>query len=148
MPVMNDEMLGAAITRAERAARAIADAGLREKAFEVILNRLLEPERGRGNDWETTRADVQTAARPSRQADYLPKREPKTLPQRILALQAEGFFREPRSIGSVREGLGSRGWRYPVTTLSGALQGLIRKRSLRRERVREGQKTPWKYSNP
>ena len=33
---MDDEMLGAAIIRAERAVKNVAEGGLREKAFEVM----------------------------------------------------------------------------------------------------------------
>ena len=145
---MNEEMLGAAIIRAERAARTVADSGLREKAFEVILNRLLMPELSREVGSESSRVGAPAEVGPSRQADYPPKKEPKTVSQRILALQGDGFFKEPRSIGDAREGLRAHGWHYPVTTLSGALHGLIQKRRLRRERVREGRKTAWKYSNP
>ena len=145
---METEILTAAILKAEQAARNVTDSALREKAFEVVLNRLLVTELGRDIEPRATRATGPAESRQSNQANYAFHREPKTLSQRILALQSEAFFREPKSIGNVREGLGARGWHYPVTTISGVLQGLIQKRKLRRERVREGQKTPWKYSNP
>jgi hypothetical protein len=145
---MDDEMLGAAIIRAERAARNVVDSGLRAKAFEVILNRLLAPEPSQGIGWETGRAVRSANVHPDRAVDLPLKKEPKTLSQRILALQSDGFFKDPKTIGGVREGLRAHGWHYPATTLSGVLQGLIQKRRLRRERVREGRKTAWKYSNP
>lgn len=145
---MDDEMLGTAIIRAERAIGNVADGGLRAKAFEVILNRLLAPELSQGIGWDTNRAVRFTNVHPNRAADLPLNKEPKTLSQRIQALQGDGFFKEPKTIGGVREGLRDRGWHYPVTTLSGVLQGLIQKRRLRRERVREGRKTAWKYSNP
>jgi len=43
---------------------------------------------------------------------------------RILAIRSEGFFKTQRSLGEVRESLGSRGWHYPLTTLSGVMQAL------------------------
>jgi hypothetical protein len=142
---MNDEMLGTAITRAERASSSVADSALRVKAFEVILSRLLVPELSFENRPVTSHATGRPDERP---IGHSLTKEPRTLSQRIVALQSEGFFKEPRAIGNVREGLRNRGWHYPVTTLSGALHGLIQKRRLRRERVREGHKTAWKYSNP
>jgi hypothetical protein len=145
---MNEEVLEAALIQAERAAATVVNSALREKAFEVILNRLLMPAIIREAGPETSYRADPSHVRASRQVEYPPKVEPKTLSQRILALQGDGFFKEPRGIGNVREGLRARGWHYPVTTLSGALQGLIQKRRLRRERVREGHATAWKYSNP
>jgi hypothetical protein len=145
---MDDEVLGAAVRRAERAAGSVSDSQLRSKAFEVILGRLLVVETFGESASHAGRTGATTAAPAARSPLYPMRTEPKTLSQRILALRDDGFFKEPRSIGSIREALGARGWHYPVTTLSGALQGLIQKRRLRRERVREGNKTGWKYSNP
>ena len=66
---------------------------------------------------------------------------------RILALGGEGFFAAQRTIAEVRSELASHGWHYPLTTLSGRLQSLVQQRSLRRERVKDGRKKVWKYSN-
>ncbi len=74
--------------------------------------------------------------------------QPGTLTGRILAIRSEGFFKTQRSLGEVRESLGSRGWHYPLTTLSGVMQALVRQRELRRERMSVGNKQVWKYSNP
>jgi len=144
---MDDEVLGAAVVRAERVVKNLADRALREKAFEVVLTRLLVPELIQEAKWNSTATVRPAGVGLSQATDYFAKKDPKTLSQRILALQADGFFGDPKSIGDVREGLKARGWHYPVTTLSGVLQGLIQKRKLRRERVREGRKAGWKYSN-
>ena len=51
----------------------------------------------------------------------------------ILELKAEGFFKgQRRSIRDIQEGLEARGHIYPVTTLSGALLHLVKKRQLGR----------------
>jgi hypothetical protein len=66
---------------------------------------------------------------------------------RILALGGGGFFDTQRTISEVRGELAARGWHYPLTTLSGRLQTLVQKRSIRREKVKDGSKRVWKYSN-
>jgi hypothetical protein len=62
-------------------------------------------------------------------------------------LGEEGFFHSQRTLSEIRQELGARGWHYPVTTLSGAMQKLTRRRSLRRERVLVDRKRVWKYSD-
>jgi len=66
---------------------------------------------------------------------------------RILALKSDGFFTAQHTISEVRTELATRGWHYPLTTLSGRLQTLVQQRHLRRERIREGRKKVWRYSN-
>lgn len=66
---------------------------------------------------------------------------------RILVLRREGFFATQHTLSEVRSELASHGWHYPLTTLSGRLQALVQQRLLRREKVREGRKKVWKYSN-
>lgn len=66
---------------------------------------------------------------------------------RILALRDEDFFASQRAMSEIRSALASHGWHYPLTTLSGRLQQLVQQRSLRRERVKDGRKKVWKYSN-
>jgi hypothetical protein len=70
-----------------------------------------------------------------------------TLRGRVLTIRSEGFFKSQRTLGDIREALGARGWHYPLTTLSGLMQGLVRNRELRRERVNVGGKQTWRYSN-
>ena len=144
---MDDHTIGAAIERAERAAEAVRDRELRPKAFEVILGRLLIAEGIAGSISEHRRRTSDSAPR-ALERTHTGKTEPTTLTQRILTLRDDDHFREPRTISDVREALKVKGWHYPVTTLSGALQGLIQKRELRRERCRDGNKMLWKYSNP
>jgi hypothetical protein len=66
---------------------------------------------------------------------------------RILALGGDGFFAAQRTISEIRTELATRGWHYPLTTLSGRLQTLVQQRHLRREKVKEGRKKVWRYSN-
>jgi hypothetical protein len=128
---MTQESLVTARKKAERAVEGMPDGPLKIAAFQTILAKLLtEPE-------ESVPAKVINKGA-----------APETLPGRILALRSEGLFKVQRSLSEIREALGSRGWHYPLTTLSGATQALVRQRQLRRERVGVGNKQVWKYSNP
>jgi hypothetical protein len=115
------------------------DGPLKVAAFQTILSKLL------------TDAD---AAAPSKResADTVhavkPTKRPGTLSGRVLGMRSEGFFKMQRSLGEVRDGLRSKGFHYPLSTLSGLMQGLVRERELRRERVTVEGKQLWKYSNP
>ena len=133
---MTDDSLVRARKRAEQAVASMAEGPLKTAAFQTILAKLLT-DADSGDRIEHASAK----AAPS-------KRQPGTLTARILAIGSEGFFKVQRSLSDVREALGSRGWHYPLTTLSGAMQALVRRRELRRERVTSGSKQVWKYSNP
>jgi hypothetical protein len=137
---MDEKTLKEARLRAERAVADMAAGELKVKAFEVILGQLLAA--------NPTRSATTPAPSDSRPRRTNAGSQPKSLSERILALQADGFFGDPQTIGAVREGLKTHGWHYPATTLSGALQNLVQKRKLRRERVRDKGKTAWRYSNP
>jgi hypothetical protein len=50
----------------------------------------------------------------------------------IETMKREDFFKSPRGLGEVRQGLADMGHHYPVTTLSGAMQKLAKRRQLRR----------------
>ena len=126
--------------RAERAVADMPDGELKVKAFEVMLNHLLT-----SND-QTPKDEVSI-----KKVDKEPKASKHaagSATERILALKHEEYFRELRTIGQVREELATRGWHYPVTTLSGPLQELVQHRELRRQKMPEGKRKVWKYSNP
>ena len=133
---MADDPLVQARKRAERAVAGMADVPLKTAAFQTILAKLLA---------DADRSE-QIQPTPSKARSGM-KQHPRTLTERILAIRSEGFFKTQRSLSDVREALGSRGWHYPLTTLSGVMQALVRRRELRRERVSAGNKQVWKYSN-
>ena len=133
---MKEDFLVRARKTAERAVAGMEDSPLKVAAFQTILGKLLADPEAEGG----TKSPV--AGRRS------PIEQPKTLTGRVLAIASEGFFGEQRTLGEVRTALSSRGWHYPVTTLSGAMQGLVRQRQLRRERVFADNKQVWRYSNP
>jgi len=130
--------------QAEQAVHGMADGDLKVKAFETILNHLLSGNAG-GPAASVAGADAKASPK---QKGTAPK-APKSFGERVLSLKADGFFTEQRSIAEIRQELKKNGWHYPVTSMSGPLQSLVQKKSLRRERVdeKEGRKG-WKYSNP
>ena len=138
---MDQKTIIEARKRAELAVDGMSDPSLKIKAFEEIFSRLLD-EVGKGKpDGIRLRkgsAKTQTRSAPGRQG---------TLTGRLLALREDGFFGVQRSLSDIREELGSRGFHYPLTTLSGAMQKLVRNRDLRRERVKSGAKRTFKYAN-
>ena len=134
---MDNQAIVKARQAAEHAVRDMQDGPLKIAAFQTILEKLLaSPE-------ESRRA---TGTGKPRKAT--PAADSNSLRGRILTLKTDDYFQAQRGLGDVREELGKRGWHYPLTTLSGAMQVLTRRRELRREQVSKGGKRSWMYSNP
>jgi hypothetical protein len=128
---------------AEKAVADMPEGELKVKAFEVILNNLLQDqERGRQGREDNAPAGL----RPGKDRKKKKVAAPTSTPDRILQLRDEDYFRDPRSISDVRQELGTHGWHYPLTTLSGVLQDLVQRRELRRHKAVEGKRKIWKYS--
>ena len=53
----------------------------------------------------------------------------------IIGLRERGFFAKPKSLSEVSDALEEEGFLYPVTTLSGVVLGLVKKKELRRKRI-------------
>src|SRR5271155_4710521 len=134
---MGADFLVQARRRAEQAVKDMDDGPLKIAAFETILTNLLS-----GTDTTDRVEGKSTKSRRSAEE------RPATLKGRILGIGSTGFFKVQRTLGDVREALGSHGWHYPLTSLSGAMQAIVRQGRLRRERVTVGRKKVWKYSNP
>lgn len=127
--------------QAEKAVAEMPDGELKVKAFEVILGHLL------ASPAIAPARPAEEQARPKAKGREQAA-QVKTIGGRILVLRDEGFFKNQKAIGQVREELRAHGWHYPLTTLSGTLQSLVRQRELRRERAMQGKKKIYKYSNP
>lgn len=52
----------------------------------------------------------------------------------IVELREAGFFQNPKSLGEIASALEEKGYLYPVTSLSGVVLGLVKKRELRRKK--------------
>jgi hypothetical protein len=53
----------------------------------------------------------------------------------IVGLRERGFFAKPKSLSEIAEALEEEGFLYPVTTLSGIVLGLVKKKELRRKKI-------------
>jgi superfamily II DNA/RNA helicase len=77
-------------------------------------------------------AGVRAKAAGAKTLAHKPARKKVTIPSLIDELKHEGFFKSPRTLPDIRKKLAELGRNYPVTTLSGAMQGQAKKRNLRR----------------
>jgi len=59
----------------------------------------------------------------------------------IVRMQEEGFFDKPKGLAEIESALEEKGYLYPVTTLSGVMLGLIKKKLFSRKKL-EGR---WVY---
>ncbi|MFH1774529.1 MAG: hypothetical protein ABH874_06185 [Methanobacteriota archaeon] len=50
----------------------------------------------------------------------------------ILSLREEGFFDKPKSLVEIKNALEEQGYYYPITTLSGVVLNILRKKNLGR----------------
>ena len=145
---MDAEKLVKLRKQAEKAVEGMSDGDLKVKAFEVILAHLMS---GNEQSPRAARPSLRTVTGASAEEPVRGKGRERvqkgTASGRILVTRDEGFFGTQRTIGQVREELAAHGWHYPVTSLSGTLQSLVRQHELRRVRVSEGKKKVWKYSN-
>jgi len=133
---MDGDGLIRARRKAEMAVKDMDEGPLKVAAFQTVLNKLLA-------DLDRPDATGSEGNRTAAGSGGI-----RSLRGRILAIKSEGFFQSQQALNDVREALGSRGWHYPQTTLSGVMQALVRQRQLRRERVMVGGKKLWRYSNP
>ena len=126
---------------AEQAVANMPDGDMKVKAFEVMLGHLLA---GSGATISVAPGTVKKTHSKQRESDA----PAKTSSGRILVLKEEEFFQSPKAIGEIQEELKAHGWHYAVTALSGPLQTLVQKRRLRRQKVKQGSKEMYKYTNP
>lgn len=52
----------------------------------------------------------------------------------IVELREAGFFEKPKALGDIAHALEEKGYLYPVTSLSGVVLGLVKKRELHRKK--------------
>ena len=129
--------------QAEAAVRDMPDGDLKGRAFQTILTHLLA-----SGPPAADRKAIPTKTTAQKDPS-VQRKVPSSVGERLLSVKAEGFFNEQRSLAHIRQELKKNGWHYPVTSLSGPLQHLVRARELRREvgKDKDGRKG-WRYSNP
>ena len=133
------------VAQAEKSVSGVKDPELRRVAFEKILDDLLSKAGEEGAQAVSPKARIAHAP-----AQTTHKGKPKTGgPQAYVEeLVDEDFFKKPKSISEVKAELGNRGHHIPRTSLSGPLQTLCQKRTLRRHKsAGKGSKKTYVYSN-
>jgi hypothetical protein len=71
-------------------------------------------------------------------AKQVAKREAKKRPSAsdlVIALKEDGHFEKAKSLGDISNALEEQGYLYPVTTLSGVVLGLVKRKILRRKKA-------------
>jgi hypothetical protein len=53
----------------------------------------------------------------------------------VIGLNERGFFEKPKTLAEISAALEEEGFLYPVTTLSGIVLGLVKKKRLRRKKI-------------
>jgi hypothetical protein len=129
------------VAQAEKAVAGVKDAELRRIAFQKILDDLLG-----GSAAPVAKHGI--AVKKRLPASEKAKRMARGGPQAYVEeLVAEGFFKRPKTITNVKAELENRGHHIPLTSLSGPLQKLCQRRSLRRQRIKSGKKQTFAYSH-
>jgi hypothetical protein len=132
----------ALVKQAEKAVGSVKDPELKRAAFEKILDDLLRPAeqtpRRRAPAGASARSKAPEKGRPARGG-----------PQAYVEeLVDDGFFKKPKTITEVKAELENRGHHIPLTSLSGPMQKLCQRRTLRRQKSGDADtKGMFSYSN-
>ena len=135
------------VAQAEKAVDAVKNPELKRVAFEKILDDLLV-----GGQQEA-RPQTKVAEKKSGPAAAAPRAKAKHGgPQAYVEeLVADEFFKKPKTIAEVKAELQNRGHHIPLTSLSGPLQKLCQKKTLRRQKAKiqgkRGMKQAFTYSH-
>ena len=130
------------VAQAEKAVAGVKDPELKRIAFQKVLDDLLGP-----SGSLTTRQPTSSRKQPA--APKKVQRGSRGGPQAYLdELVDEGFFKKPKTIAHVKAELENRGHHIPLTSLSGPLQTLCKRKTLRRQKLKtSGKKQTFAYSN-
>ena len=131
------------VAQAEKAVASVSDPELKRIAFQKVLDDLLlgGSARARGSE-KAPSARQRKGTRSARPGSTTGPRA------YISELIDEGFFKKPKTIINVKAELENRGHHIPLTSLSGPLQKLCQKKSLRRQKLKtSGKKQAFAYSN-
>jgi hypothetical protein len=131
------------VSQAEKAVAAVNDPELKRAAFEKVLEDLL------AEDQRPDNAPVASRTRPRVKGIRKRASTNRMGPQAYLGqLVDDDFFKKPKTIAEVKAELGNRGHHIALTSLSGPLQQLCQRRTLRRQRAKtKGNKQTFSYSN-
>lgn len=136
----------ALVAEAENAVAGVKDPELRRIAFQKVLDNLLGSSTSSAVQHAKNQKKRPVRKRPA--GGTKSKRVATRGPQAyVKELVEEGFFKDQRTIANVKAELANRGHHIPLTSLSGPLQKLVQRKSLRRQRVKSGKGQTFAYSN-
>jgi len=131
-----------AVKQAEAAVSSVKDTELKGIAFGKVLDALLGQESKSSGP-----STIKPQARPSKKSTATRakvKGGPKGYVEQLIE---DDFFKTPKTLAAVRAELGNGGHHIPVTSLSQPMMILCRERRLRRQKVKDGKKQVFTYSN-
>lgn len=137
----------ALVKRAEQAVGSVKDPELKRAAFEKVLEDLLGNKAGvaAGPPSRSSKRIAATPRKPQGAGARVPRGGPHAYLEELVD---DSFFKKPKTITQVKAELENRGHHIPMTSLSGPLQKLCQRRTLRRQRAStEGNKQAFNYSN-
>ena len=119
------------VGQAEKAVASVNDPELKRAAFEKVLEDLLAKHKG-SEESSTPRRAQKSAKRAVKDGKQAATKTAKGPQAYIQELVEDDFFKKPKTIAEVRAELGNRGHHIAMTSLSGPLQKLCQRRTLRR----------------
>jgi hypothetical protein len=128
------------VAQAEKAVSSVKDPELKRAAFEKVLDDLLTA-------GPAAPPKAEARARRTRSQPPAARKRSRGPSGYIEELIDEGFFKKPKTISNVKAELANRGHHIPLTSLSGPLQNLCKRRMLRRHKAKtSGNKQTYNYS--
>jgi hypothetical protein len=134
------------VGQAESAVASVNDPELKRAAFEKVLEDLLTKHSG-GEESPSQKRSPRAARHAPKDDKQVTRRVAKGPHAYIQELVEDDFFKKPKTIAEVKAELGNRGHHIALTSLSGPLQKLCQRRTLRRHRAKTGNKLTFNYSN-
>lgn len=131
------------VAQAEAAVSSVNDPELKRIAFQKILDDLLGGSAGAAKQHKE-KGVPSKASRSVTKAKASPKGGPQAY---IEELVDEKYFAKPKTIANVKAELENRGHHIPLTSISGPLQVLCQRRTLRRQKIASGNKQSFAYSD-
>jgi hypothetical protein len=138
------------VAQAEQAVAAVKDAELRRVAFERVLDDLLSGKRGQtAEESKTVKGPAKRTGGLAPKTGHPGRAVKRSGPQAYVEeLASDGFFKKQKTISEVKTELGNRGHHIALTSLSGPLQKLCQKKTLRRQKIDgSGGKKTFGYSD-
>lgn len=130
------------VAQAEKAVAGVKDPELRRVAFQKVLDDLL-------GTHAAAPASKGSAPKAKSRETSRARRSKRGGPQTYVEeLVNDGYFKKPKTIAQVKAELENRGHHIALTSLSGPLQKLCQRRTLRRQRLKtSGKRQTFAYSN-